>query len=112
MLFQESPLSTQSLLNSLSTQDDDGFILYESRAICRYLAAKHPESGLVPSDVKAAALFEQAASVEPSNFDPSASKAGLELLKRYVCARPGGLIPINMRTSTSLGTWPGNTTRR
>ncbi|KAJ7806948.1 thioredoxin-like protein [Mycena olivaceomarginata] len=62
--------------------DDDGFILYESRAICRYLAAKHPESGLVPSDVKTAALFEQAASVELSNFDPSASKAGLELLKR------------------------------
>ncbi|KAF7349023.1 hypothetical protein MVEN_01423600 [Mycena venus] len=61
--------------------EDNGFILYESRAICRYIAAKYPASGLIPSEPKANALFEQAASVELSNFDPSASKAGLEILK-------------------------------
>ncbi|KAJ7123384.1 glutathione S-transferase-like protein [Mycena epipterygia] len=54
--------------------DDDGFILYETRAICRYIAAKHPESGLIPAEAKAHALFEQAAAVELCNFDPSASK--------------------------------------
>ncbi|KAJ7250087.1 glutathione S-transferase [Mycena haematopus] len=59
--------------------DDDGFILYETRAICRYIAAKYPESGLVPTEPKANALFEQAASVEVTNFDPIASKAGLQL---------------------------------
>ncbi|KAJ7657226.1 thioredoxin-like protein [Mycena polygramma] len=59
--------------------DDDGFILYESRAICRYIAAKYPESGLIPSEPKANAIFEQAASVELTNFEPSASKAGLHL---------------------------------
>ncbi|KAF8182505.1 glutathione S-transferase [Mycena galopus ATCC 62051] len=59
--------------------DDEGFIMYESRAICRYIAAKYPASGLIPSDPKARALFEQAASVELSNFDPSASKAGVHL---------------------------------
>ncbi|KAJ7227624.1 glutathione S-transferase [Mycena rebaudengoi] len=53
--------------------DDDGFILYESRAICRYIAAKHPESRLIPTEPKAHALFEQAASSEIANFDPSAS---------------------------------------
>ncbi|KAJ7655917.1 glutathione S-transferase [Mycena rosella] len=53
--------------------DDGGFILYESRAICRYLAAKHPASGLIPREPTANALFEQAASVEVANFDPSAS---------------------------------------
>ncbi|KAJ7212786.1 glutathione S-transferase [Mycena rebaudengoi] len=58
--------------------DDDGFILYETRAICRYIAAKHPESGLVPTDPKANALFEQAAAAEVSNFDPSASVIVLE----------------------------------
>ncbi|KAF7332913.1 Glutathione S-transferase [Mycena venus] len=62
--------------------DDDGFILYESRAICRYIAAKYPESGLIPTEPKANALFEQAASAELTNFEPSASKAGLELMKR------------------------------
>jgi len=37
------------------TVDDDGFVLWESVAILRYLAAKRPERGLVPSDP-----FEQA----------------------------------------------------
>ncbi|CAK5279941.1 unnamed protein product [Mycena citricolor] len=64
--------------------NDQGFILYESRAICRYIAAKFPDSGLVPADPKENALFEQAASVEFSHFDPPASKAGLEFLKKVL----------------------------
>ncbi|KAJ6480557.1 glutathione S-transferase [Mycena vitilis] len=64
--------------------DDDGFILYESRAICRYIAAKHPESGLLPTGPQANALFEQAASVELTNFEPSASKGGHELYKKIL----------------------------
>ncbi|THU96113.1 glutathione S-transferase [Dendrothele bispora CBS 962.96] len=62
--------------------DDDGFILYESRAIARYLEAKYsnqgPKLAPSPSDLKATALFEQAVSIEMSDFDPSASKAGFE----------------------------------
>ncbi|KAJ6582521.1 thioredoxin-like protein [Mycena vulgaris] len=62
--------------------DDDGFILYETRAICRYIAAKLPPSALIPQEAKANALFEQAASAELTNFDPSASKVGLALYMR------------------------------
>ncbi|KAJ7165471.1 thioredoxin-like protein [Mycena crocata] len=68
--------------------DDDGFILYETRAICRYIAAKYPSSGLIPTEPKANALYEQAAAVELTNFDPSASKAGFELFKQKQWGMP------------------------
>ena len=52
-------------------EDDDGFIVYESRAIARYLVLKYaPNSGLIPKRVKESALFEQAVSIEISNFTP------------------------------------------
>ncbi|CAE6499386.1 unnamed protein product [Rhizoctonia solani] len=62
--------------------DEDGTQLYESRAICRYLTAKYgKDSGLLPDtgDVKAYGLFEQAASIEYSTFDPLASGLVWEL---------------------------------
>ncbi|KAJ7476735.1 glutathione S-transferase, partial [Mycena latifolia] len=55
--------------------DDAGFIQScTSRAICRYLAEKYSDQGtpLVPTDLRSQALFEQAASVEHSNFQPHA----------------------------------------
>ncbi|TRM64613.1 glutathione S-transferase [Schizophyllum amplum] len=60
--------------------DDDGFIVFESRAICRYICAKFPDQGtpLVPTEIKAKALFEQACSIEYSNFDQFASNAVAE----------------------------------
>jgi glutathione S-transferase len=53
--------------------DDDGFALYESRAMCRYLSDKSGGS-LVPTDIKARALMEQWSSVETSNFTPHVMK--------------------------------------
>ncbi|KAJ6560956.1 glutathione S-transferase [Mycena sp. CBHHK59/15] len=62
--------------------DDDGFVLYESRAIGRYIQEKYPDQGtkLVPGGVQGKALFEQAASIEYSNFDPFCSKAVAEMI--------------------------------
>ena len=66
------------------SQDDDGFIIYESRAIARYIEAKYPGKGtkLAPAadDLKALGLFEQAYSVEISNFNPHVSGAVFEKL--------------------------------
>src|SRR6187399_3645585 len=42
----------------IPTLDDDGFILWESNSIVRYLAAKHDLGGLWPSDPRARATAE------------------------------------------------------
>lgn len=39
--------------------EEDGFFLWESNAICEYLAAKTPNSGLLPNDPRGRALVTQ-----------------------------------------------------
>src|SRR3954463_2960244 len=41
------------------TLDDDGFVLWESHTIARYLASKHGLGSLCPSDLKARADAER-----------------------------------------------------
>ncbi|KAG6846724.1 hypothetical protein H0H93_012222, partial [Arthromyces matolae] len=77
--------------------DDDGFLIFESRAICRYIATKYADQGtkLIPtdSDLKARALFEQAASIEQSNFEAFAGPAVYEnLFKKWTGEDPDPVI--------------------
>lgn len=55
-------------------------MLYESRAICRYLAEKYAGQGtaLIPTELKAKAFFEQAAAVEFAHFEPLAHEVYVE----------------------------------
>jgi len=48
--------------------EDDGFVLYESRAIIRYLDQRLPGRSLTPSDIRTRGLMEQWMSVEQSYF--------------------------------------------
>ncbi|KAJ7679824.1 glutathione S-transferase, partial [Mycena rosella] len=58
--------------------EDNGFVLYEGRAICRYLEEKYPGQGtsLIPTSLQEKALFEQAASIEFADFFPPLIKIG------------------------------------
>ncbi|KAI0092256.1 glutathione S-transferase [Irpex rosettiformis] len=62
--------------------DDDGFILFESVAISKYIAAKYRSNGtqLLPdsSDLEAFALFEQACCIESNDFYPLAGGIVME----------------------------------
>lgn len=55
-------------------EDDDGWQLYESRAICRYLDSKLSGPSLLPPDSRQRALVEQWISIETSNFTVPAMK--------------------------------------
>ncbi|KAJ7503622.1 thioredoxin-like protein [Mycena galericulata] len=70
--------------------DDDGFIVYESRAIARYLAEKYVDRGpaLIPTDLKKRTMFEQAAAVESANFHPQIAKVLMEKLGKPKKGQP------------------------
>ena len=64
----------------------DGFTMYESRGIARYLDDRLPGPSFVPTDRKARALMEQWLSVEYSYFTPGQSKI---FMNRVVCPMMG-----------------------
>ena len=71
-----------------------GFTLYESRAICKYLANKLSFPLLPPdSDVEAAALFDQAQSVEMLYFaDPAGKIAFEKFAKKFMGLPPNDAV--------------------
>ena len=53
------------------TIDDEGFVLWESNAIVRYLAGKHGQPGLSPADARSRALADQWMDWQVSLFWPT-----------------------------------------
>jgi glutathione S-transferase len=62
--------------------DDDGFVLYETRAINAYLDRKRGPATLVPSDTREAAWVDQWINTADSYFIPAAHPMIVELLFR------------------------------
>ncbi len=58
--------------------DDDGFILWESRAINSYLAGKRPEAGLYPDDPAQRAIVDQWSYWQAIHLGPAMQKVVFE----------------------------------
>ncbi|KDQ12147.1 hypothetical protein BOTBODRAFT_176672 [Botryobasidium botryosum FD-172 SS1] len=67
---------------------DGDFCVFESRAIARYIAAKSPEKSATvappPSNAEAYACFEEAASLEYSDFDDLAHSIAWEVVLKKI----------------------------
>ena len=63
-------------------QDGD-FVLWESNAICRYLAGKQPRATLLPQDPKLRAQVEQWMDWQATELNPSWSYAFLALVRKH-----------------------------
>jgi glutathione S-transferase len=70
---KQQPHLSRQPFGQIPAIDDDGFAIYESRAICRYVDEKAGNK-LVPKDLKTRAVMEEWISVETSNFTPHAMK--------------------------------------
>ncbi|KAI0351892.1 glutathione S-transferase [Trametes cingulata] len=83
--------------------DDDGFKLFESRAIARYAALKYGGVGKLipdPKDIQKTALFEQAASIELTNFDPFAAGLAWENVFKPMFGQPTDTARVETLKST------------
>jgi glutathione S-transferase len=95
---KSAPFLAMQPFGKIPVLDDDGFLVYESRAICKYIAKKYASQGtkLIPAedDLKGYALFEQ---VSPSETLKTFAEGGarrarlrsaiLILLRHYLLLR-------------------------
>ena len=82
------------------TIDDDGFVLWESNAIVRYLAAKHGRGSLLPNDLRAQAIADQWMDWQISLFWPTIRTLFMGLVRTPEAERDHQAIE-NSRTKTA-----------
>ncbi len=70
---KQEPHTARQPFGQVPAIDDDGFAMYESRAISRYINEK-VGGALIPNDLRARAVMEQWISVESANFTGPAMK--------------------------------------
>ena len=84
--------------------EEDGFVLWESNAILQYLAAKKPESGLLPTDARGRADVTRWQFWDMAHWDPACAILIFETLVKKLLAigEPPPDDPLDQRHPASL----------
>ena len=82
--------------------EDDGFVLWESNAIVRYLAAKHPQAGLWPEDPRARADADRWMDWQATSFTPAMRDVFWQLLRTPPDQRDAGTIERSVAKSAEM----------
>ncbi|MEO8305699.1 MAG: glutathione S-transferase family protein [Betaproteobacteria bacterium] len=86
------------------TLDDDGFVLWESNAIVRYLAAKHGAGSLWPTDPRTRAAADQWMDWQVSTFWPAIRSLFMGLVRTKESERDHAAIEASrQKTAEVLG---------
>jgi glutathione S-transferase len=72
--------------------DSDGFVLWESNTICRYLAARHGRSDLLPAEAQARARVEQWMDWQASELNVAWRYAFMALVRQSPAHRDAAAI--------------------
>ncbi|MBL8670327.1 MAG: glutathione S-transferase family protein [Alphaproteobacteria bacterium] len=72
--------------------DHGGFTLWESNAICRYLARLAPASGLLPQDLQKGARVEQWMDWQVSTLGPAIGPMFMELVRKPPAERSAAVV--------------------
>lgn len=79
----------------IPVMDDDGFVLWESNAILQYLAAKKPESGMLPTDARGRAEVTRWQFWDVSSWDPACATLSYERVVKKLLGR-GDADPVKL----------------
>jgi glutathione S-transferase len=82
--------------------EDDGFVLWESNAIVRYLCAKYPVAGLRPASLTARADCDRWMDWQATEFSPALRDAFLQLIRTPADQRQMSLVEESMRRTEPL----------
>jgi glutathione S-transferase len=86
------------------TMDDDGFVVWESNVIVRYLCAKHGKDTLWPQDLRTRAIAEQWMDWHVSTYSPAIRDAFWQLVRTPPEQRDANAIAASARKSAEAMT--------
>lgn len=82
--------------------EDDGFVLWESNAIVRYLCAKHPAGGLYPDSLTARADCDRWMDWQAIELTPPLRDAFMQLVRTAPQDRHQGLVEESLRRTEPM----------